>query len=56
MNNTTIERIEIKMRGDNVYDIYVNDEWIGSRGCYLNALNFVREYIQSQIVCENIVK
>ena len=42
------------MRGDNVYDIYVNDEWIGGRGCYLNALNFVREYIQAQIVCENI--
>ena len=56
MNNTTVERIEIKMRGDNVYDIYVNNEWIGARGCYLNALNFVREYIQSLIVCENIVK
>lgn len=56
MNNKTIERIEIKMRGDNVYDIYVNDEWIGGRGCYLNALNFVREYIQAQILCENIVK
>ena len=22
MNNATVERIEIKMRGDNVYDIY----------------------------------
>ena len=56
MNNATVERIEIKMRGDNVYDIYVNDEWIGGRSCYLNALNFVRKYIQAQIVCENIVK
>ena len=56
MNNTTVERIEIKMRGDNVYDISVNKKFIGSRGCYLNALNFVREYIQAQILCENIVK
>lgn len=54
MNNRTVERIEIKMRGDNVYDIYVNGEWIGARGCYLNALNFVREYIQALIVCENV--
>ena len=55
MNNRTVEEIKIKLRGDNVYDIYVNGEWIGARGCYLNALNFVREYIQAKIVCENVV-
>ena len=38
MNNRTVERIEIKMRGDNVYDIYVNKKFIGNAGCYLRAL------------------
>lgn len=34
MNNKTIEKfnIEIKLRGDNVYDLYMNNKWIASRG------------------------
>mgnify|MGYP007037163747 CR=1 FL=1 len=46
MNNKTVERIEIKMRGDNVYDIYVNKVHIGQAGNYLRALDKVREYIE----------
>ena len=42
MNNATIERIEIKMRGDNVYDIYVNKKFIG------NAV----EVGMSRVLCE----
>lgn len=48
MNNMTVERIEIKMRGDNVYDIYVNKEHIGYAGSYLSALNMVKEYIEEE--------
>ena len=48
MNNKTIERIEIKMRGDNVYDIYVNKQFIGNAGCYLRALEMVQEYIEAE--------
>jgi hypothetical protein len=46
MNNKTIERIEIKLRGENVYDIYVNKEHIGYAGSYLSALNMVKDYIE----------
>ena len=46
MNNMTVERIEIKMRGENVYDVYVNKEHIGYAGSYLSALNMVKEYIE----------
>jgi hypothetical protein len=49
MNNKTIERIEIKMRGDNVYDIYVNKQFIGSAGYYLKALDMVKEYIELEM-------
>ena len=48
MNNKTIERIEIKMRGDNVYDIYVNKRFIGNAGCYLRALEMIQEYIEAE--------
>lgn len=48
MNNTTVERIEIKMRGDNVYDIYVNKKFIGNAGCYLMALDKVKEFIETE--------
>ena len=48
MNNTTIERIEIKLRGDNVYDAYVNKEHIGYAGSYLSALNMVKDYIEEE--------
>ena len=46
MNNATVERIEIKLRGDNVYDVYVNKEHIGYAGSYLSALNMVKDYIE----------
>ena len=34
MNNETVKEfnIKIKLRGDNVYDLYVNGEWISSHG------------------------
>lgn len=41
MNNETIKKVDltIKLRGDNVYDLYLNGEWISSRGSYLNILD-----------------
>ena len=48
MNNATIERIEIKLRGENVYDVYVDKAHIGYAGSYLSALNMVREYIERE--------
>ena len=51
MNNKTICRFEIKMRGDNVYDLYVNDEWVASRGHYESILDEIRNEIK-RIDCE----
>lgn len=48
MNNATVERIEIKLRGENVYDVYVNKEHIGYAGSYLSALSMVRDYIEDE--------
>lgn len=40
MNNKTIKKanLVVKLRGDNVYDLYLNDTWIASRGSRANIL------------------
>lgn len=46
MNNKTICRFEIKMRGDHVYDLYVNKKWYASRGHYEGILDEIRNIIK----------
>lgn len=52
MNNETIKRfdITIKLRGDNVYDLYFNDEWVASRGSYENILDEARNLIKNSLI------
>ena len=58
MNNKTIERfdITIKLRGDNVYDLYINNEWVGSRGSYESILNDAKKVIEYELVNKEEVK
>ena len=52
MNNETIKRfdITIKLRGDNVYDLYMGNEWIASRGNCENILDEAREAIKHSLL------
>jgi hypothetical protein len=52
MNNSTIKRfdITIKLRGDHVYDLYFNDEWVASRGSYENILNEAKKLIENDLL------
>lgn len=52
MNNSTIERLDItiKLRGDNVYDLYLNDEWVASRGSYENILLEAKGLIERDLI------
>ena len=45
MNNKTILELKIKQRGDGVYDLYLNDKWQVSRGCYENILDEARNIV-----------
>lgn len=49
MNNETIKRFNftIKLRGDNIYDLYCNNEWVASRGSYENILDEAK-YVMKQ--------
>ena len=46
MNNKTIEKFTIKRRGDGVYDLYVNDVHMVSKGHYESILNEIRKIIK----------
>lgn len=46
MNNKTIFEAKIKQRGDGVYDLYINGEWVVSRGHYENILDEIRDVIE----------
>ena len=52
MNNKTMKRfdITIKLRGDNVYDLYFNDEWVASRGSYENILDEAKKIIEKSLL------
>ena len=52
MNNETIKKfnITIKLRGDNVYDLYFNNIWVSSRGHYENILDEARKLIEKDLL------
>lgn len=55
MNNETKKRfdITIKLRGDNVYDLYVNGKWVASRGGYEGILDEARSAIKDLLLNED---
>ena len=52
MNNSTVKRfdITIKLRGDNVYDLYFNDKWVASCGHYENILDEAKKLIKNDLI------
>jgi hypothetical protein len=54
MNNETVRRfdITIKLRGDNVYDLYLNNEWICSRGTPDAILDDARAVVKESLIRE----
>ena len=52
MNNETIKKlnITIKLRGDNVYDLYMDGEWIGSRGSYEKVLEDINKAVKESLM------
>lgn len=43
MNNVTVNQIEIKHRGDGVYDIYFDGKHVASKGSFESAIELVAE-------------
>lgn len=54
MSNETIKRFDIiiKLRGDNVYDLYIDGKWIASRGCYNGIAEEVQKAMKKSLIGE----
>jgi hypothetical protein len=54
MNNETIKSfdIKIKLRGDNIYDLYIDGEWVASRGSCDNILEEVKGIVKKSLIEE----
>lgn len=54
MNNETIKRfdITIKLRGDNVYDLYMDGKWVASRGSCENIVDEAKDVIRRSLLEE----
>ena len=52
MNNETIRRfnITIKLRGDNVYDLYIDDGWVASRGSCESIVDEAKNVIKKSLL------
>lgn len=46
MSNETVQEFKIKLRGDHIYDLYVDGQWVASRGHYENILDELRKEIE----------
>lgn len=52
MSNETVKKfdITIKLRGDNVYDLYINKEWVASRGSYEKIVDDVKNEMYKSLI------
>lgn len=48
MNNSTVQKVLVKLRGDNVYDIYKNNEHIVSTGSIERVCEEVKNLFEVQ--------
>lgn len=48
MNNETIKSFTVKKRGDRVYDIYTDGQWVASRGATENVLDILKTLMEEE--------
>lgn len=49
MANKTVKKFMIKLREDHVYDLYVDGEWVLSRGSHDNMLEELKKIMESEL-------
>ena len=49
MNNETKFEWKIKLRYDNVYDLYINNKWVLSRGSHENILDELKTIMDTEL-------
>ena len=50
MANKTVKKFMIKLREDRVYDLYVDNQWVLSRGSHENILEELKNNLKGKIL------
>lgn len=48
-NNATVHSYKIKLRGDRVFDLYIDDKWVLSRGNHENILDELKTIMDAEL-------
>lgn len=49
MANKTVKKFMIKLREDRVYDLYIDDKWVLSRGSHENILEELKKIMDAEL-------
>lgn len=49
MANKTVKKFVIKLREDYVYDLYINDQWVLSRGSHESILDELKKIMDVEL-------
>ena len=49
MANKTVKKFVIKRREDRVYDLYIDDQWVLSRGSHENMLAELKKIMDAEM-------
>ena len=49
MANKTVKKIVIKLKEDRVWDLYIDDQWVLSRGSHQNILEELKKIIDAEL-------
>ena len=49
MNNKTVKKFIIKRREDRVYDLYIDNQWVLSRGSHENILEELKKIMDAEM-------
>ena len=52
MNNSTVEQfnIKVKLRGDNMYDLYIDSEHVATRGSYKGIVEEICKEMENRLI------
>ena len=52
MNNSTVEQfnIKVKLRGDNMYDLYIDTEHVATRGSYKGIVEEITREMENRLL------
>ena len=48
-NNATVHSYKIKLRGDRVFDLYIDDKWVLSRGNHDSILDELKIIMDAEL-------